>query len=56
MGASSTAFTVFLTTVVQGVLLNMMLFGYMVCVYGVLRVLARVRDRVRDRKREFAFD
>jgi hypothetical protein len=56
MGASATAFTVFLTTVVQGVLLNMMLFGYMVCVYGVLRVLARVRDRVRDRKREFAFD
>ena len=55
-GASASAFTVFLTTVVQGVLLNMMLFGYMVGVYGVLRVLARVRDRVRDRKREFAFD
>lgn len=52
-GAAVSAFAVFLTTVVQGILLNIMLFGYMACVYGVLRVVARVRDRLRDRKQEF---
>jgi hypothetical protein len=45
-GAAASALAVFLTTVVQGILLNIMLFGYMVCVYGLLRVVARVRDRI----------
>lgn len=44
-GASASAFAVFLTTVVQGILLNFMLFAYMICVYGVLRLVARVRER-----------
>ncbi|MDA1055392.1 MAG: hypothetical protein O3C40_33755 [Planctomycetota bacterium] len=56
VSATASAFAVFLTTVVQGILLNIMLFGYMVCVYGVLRVMARVRDRFRDRRRELAAD
>ncbi|MBC8354961.1 MAG: hypothetical protein H8E66_23535 [Planctomycetes bacterium] len=55
-GASASTFSVFLTTVVQGILLNILLFAYMVCVYAVLRVMARVRDRLRDRKREFSLE
>lgn len=47
--AAATAFTVFLTTIVQGVLLNLILFVYMACVYGLLRVVDRVRSRLRDR-------
>ena len=54
--ATTSGLAVFLTTVVQGILLNIMLFGYMVCVYGVLRVTARVRDRLRDRKQELAVE
>jgi len=50
MSAAASAFAVFLTTIVQGVLLNIVLFGYMLGVYGSLRVLARVRQRLRERK------
>ena len=52
-GAAVSAFAVFLTTVVQGILLNVMLFAYMILVYGVHRVVTCVRDRLRDRKRRF---
>lgn len=56
IGTTASAFTVFLTTVVQGVLLNITLFAYMVCVYGVLRVVTRVRDRRRDQKQALAME
>lgn len=49
---AASAFAVFLTTIVQGALLNIMLFAYMVCVYGILRVVACVRDRWSERKQE----
>ena len=54
-GPDVSAFAVFLTTVVQGILLNIMLFGYMLGVYGMLRVVARVRDRIHRTEQASAF-
>ena len=45
--APVSAVSVFLTTVVQGVLLNLMLLAYMFIVYAGLRVLSVVRGRMR---------
>ncbi|MCA9124401.1 MAG: hypothetical protein H6822_32025 [Planctomycetaceae bacterium] len=50
MGSAASAFSVFLTTLVQGVLLNIVLFCYMVCVYALLTILSRIRERLHDRK------
>ncbi len=51
VGNAATGFTVFLTTIVQGVLLNVVVLVYMLCVYGVLVTIASVRERARQRKR-----
>jgi len=40
-------FSFFLTTLVQGLLLNALLFGYMAGVYGLLRTTAAIRSKVR---------
>jgi hypothetical protein len=44
---------VFVTTLVQGVLLNIVLLGYMTAVYGILRLIAALR---RSRVARLSFD
>lgn len=56
VGAAVSGIIVFWTTIVQGILLNVMLFGYMAGVYGMLRVIARVRERLCGRKPQFVVD
>ncbi len=53
---AATGFTVFLTTIVQGLLLNVVLFAYMICVYGVLHLVARVREQARLRKQDLQLE
>ncbi len=56
VGSAATGFNVFLTTVVQGALLNLALFGYMLGVYGLLVVIAKVRERARQQTHEVAIE